>query len=895
MVGDVNGKIHFFPKKNPTKKSIGLFLDIKRQLYSFSFHPKYEENGQIFIFSPSGPQPKKGKKMSRVSRYVAKGKPGKRIIDPKSEKIIIEWVAGGHNGGEAIIGPDGYLYICTGDGTSGSDINNTGQGVNDLHAVMLRVDVDNPDPGKPYSIPKDNPFVNYPGARPEIWAHGFRNPWRMSFDEKTKQLLVGDVGQDIWEMIWLVKKGGNYGWSVQEGSHPFHPEKKAGPGPIQPPLAEHHHTDCRSITGGYVYYGNRLPELKGVYIYGDYQYGKIWGLRYKGNKAIWTRELANTPLMISTFGVGRDGEFWALDYSSGEIYELVKNKAASANLKFPRKLSQTGLFKSTPKQQPAAGVYPYEVNAPGWTDGGKKQRYFALPGSKTASNAGKWSFPDGSVAAETISLEMETGNPKSRRYVETRVLIKQENHWLGYSYLWNKEQTDAMLVEGKGRDVILNIKDQDSPGGNRKQKWHVPARNECMVCHSRAAGFTLGLANIQLNRNRKFKHAVDNQLRTWNHIGLFNKKIKVPKATPAYTNPYDPKANLSKRARTYLHINCSVCHVNDGGGNAKFQVRMRDTKNIKTLLKEKPLHGNFGLVDAMVVKAGDPYSSVMLYRLSKWGRGRMPHVGSEFTDDAGLNLIHDWINSLRENKDIGKQFMRADYKLVVHRLISSMGKPAQQKWINAELQTTRSAFMLARALAREPKLKPIRLAVARRAKQHPDANVRDLFERFLPLDERTKRLGNIVNAKSILRIKGNAARGRSVFFAAAAAQCRNCHKIKDKGANLGPDLSTIGKKYKRHEILESILFPSKKIDPKFVTAVVLTGEGNVLTGIIVKRDKKELVLRSMVKGKAENRRLSMDDVEQITPQKTSLMPEKLLRDMTAQQAADLVEYLFSLK
>ena len=150
---------------------------------------------------------------------------------PESQTIIIEWPAGGHNGGEAIIGPDGYLYISTGDGTSGSDVNESGQNLTDLQSVMMRLDVDHPDPGRNYSIPKDNPFVNTPGALPEIWAYGFRNPWRFSFDPQTGRPWVGDVGQDLWEMIELSDKGANHGWSVMEGTHPFHPRAQRGPHP----------------------------------------------------------------------------------------------------------------------------------------------------------------------------------------------------------------------------------------------------------------------------------------------------------------------------------------------------------------------------------------------------------------------------------------------------------------------------------------------------------------------------------------------------------------------------------------------------------------------------------------------------------------------------------------
>ncbi|MBL8210721.1 MAG: PQQ-dependent sugar dehydrogenase, partial [Bryobacterales bacterium] len=193
------GRIYsFLPQDASGKKD--LFLDMGRGVSAFSFHPKYAENGQVFVFSHLDPKVK-GAQKSRVSRFVLEKGSNPPRVKPGSETIIVEWPASGHNGGEAIIGPDGYLYISTGDGTSGSDRNETGQRLDDLLAVMMRLDVDHPSEGRNYGIPKDNPFVNRPGARPEIWAYGYRNPWRFSFDPKTGQPWVGDVGQDIWEMI----------------------------------------------------------------------------------------------------------------------------------------------------------------------------------------------------------------------------------------------------------------------------------------------------------------------------------------------------------------------------------------------------------------------------------------------------------------------------------------------------------------------------------------------------------------------------------------------------------------------------------------------------------------------------------------------------------------------
>src|SRR5262249_47825141 len=160
--------------------------------------------------------------------------------------------------------------VSSGDGSSDSDRDLTGQTLDDLLAAMLRIDVDHPTPDRPYGIPADNPFLDRPNARPELWAYGFRNPWRVSYDLPSDQLWVGTNGQALWEQVYLVKKGANYGWSISEGSHTFHAQRQAGPDPIAPPAAEHHHSEARSLTGGQVYRGKHLPELVGTYIYGDW-------------------------------------------------------------------------------------------------------------------------------------------------------------------------------------------------------------------------------------------------------------------------------------------------------------------------------------------------------------------------------------------------------------------------------------------------------------------------------------------------------------------------------------------------------------------------------------------------------------------------------------------------
>ena len=257
------------------------------------------------------------------------------MIDPASERVILEveqpW--SNHNGGMIEFGPDGYLYVGLGDGGAANDPKDHGQDLSTLLGTILRIDVDRSisgvgtDTTLAYAIPTDNPFVDRAEARDEIWAYGLRNPWRFSFDRMTGDLWAGDVGQNKWEEIDLIQKGGNYGWNKWEGNHPFNPpnptevnpQSKAGP--MIGPIVEHDHGQARSITGGYVYHGKNIPWLVGAYIYGDFETGLVWMLRYDGKRVTEHRYLTRVRTPAS-FGEDRDGELYVTSFD-GRIYKLV--------------------------------------------------------------------------------------------------------------------------------------------------------------------------------------------------------------------------------------------------------------------------------------------------------------------------------------------------------------------------------------------------------------------------------------------------------------------------------------------------------------------------------------------------------------------------------------------
>jgi uncharacterized repeat protein (TIGR03806 family) len=678
------GKIYsFVNKKDVDKADLALALQgtgakgqaAKQVIYGFAFHPKFQDNGFVFVTYIANPD-KDTPKGSRVARFTVKGDPP--VLDRASEKVIFEWPSGGHNAGCLKFGLDGYLYIGTGDGSGIADEFQIGQDLGSLLSKMLRIDVDHPEPGKSYGIPKDNPFVNTKGARPEVWAYGLRQPWRFSFDRKTGDLWVGEVGQDLWEMVYKIEKGGNYGWSVQEGTHPFRPERKQGPTPILKPVVEHPHSDFRSLTGGFVYRGKRLKELEGHYIYGDFDTGRIWALHPKWAKSEpkpgfieereWVDfhgELARTTYRVVSWGEDADGELYFLDFIGGGIHQLVKAPKAKDDVKFPRKLSETGIFASTKDHKVAPGVIPYTVNAQLWGDHAQKERFIAIPGNgqigfdeitypqPSPGAPPGWRFPDGTVLVKTFAMEMERGNPTSRKRLETRLLHFQQfpgtqevgdQYWRGYTYVWNDDQTDADLLEEKGLDKILKIKVDNKVV---EQKYRFPSRAECTLCHTNAAKFALGVNTMQMNRDHNYDGVIANQLATLEHIGLFTKKLpQAPIKLPKLADYDDEMLALDVRARSYLHSNCSHCHMKWGGGNAEFKLLATLPLKEMGVVDVKPAHGDFGLKGAKLLVPGHPEQSIILHRMERVGLGRMPHVSSHVPDEKAVRLIRDWIKAM---------------------------------------------------------------------------------------------------------------------------------------------------------------------------------------------------------------------------------------------------------
>jgi uncharacterized repeat protein (TIGR03806 family) len=482
-------------------------------------------------------------------------------------------------------------------------------------------------------------------------------------------------------MIYKVEKGGNYGWSVQEGTHPFRPERKKGPTPILPPVVEHPHSDFRSITGGFVYRGERVSALRGQYVYGDFDTGRVWafspiqvqttapgtggGHYYQAKDH---REIARTTYRIVSWGEDAAGEIYFCDFTGGKIHQLVKAPPqAEKTAAFPRKLSETGIFSSTRDHTVAPGIIPYEVNAQLWGDHTAKERFIAIRGDgqigfdeitypqPSPGSTPGWRFPDGTVLVKTFSMEMERGNPKSRKRLETRLLHFQkfpgteeygDQYWRGYTYVWNDAQTDAELLDAKGLDKELAIKVGEQ---TVKQTYRFPSRAECVLCHTTAAKYALGVSTMQMNRDHDYGGVIANQLATLEHIGLFTQKLPAaPAKLPKLADYHDPSQPIAVRARSYLHSNCAHCHMKWGGGNAEFKLLTTLPLKEMGIVNIKAAHGDFGIDGAKLVVPGHPERSIVYQRMTLTGLGRMPHIGSRVVDEQAVRLVGEWIRAMEK-------------------------------------------------------------------------------------------------------------------------------------------------------------------------------------------------------------------------------------------------------
>ena len=870
LVVEHMGKLRAFPNR-PDADRAPLIADFSKltgpggEAFSIVFHPGFTTNRTLFAALLTR-EPKRSMGVWRMTMKPAVSPDAPPMVDVAGAVRVIDWWSDGHNGCDLHFGPDGFLYVSAGDGAPPTppDIHRTGQSVDDLMASILRIDVDRPADGKAYSIPGDNPFINRPGARPEVWAYGFRNPWKMVFDHRDGALWVGDVGWEAWEMLFrVVGAGFNGGWSVVEGPVRVNATWPAGPTPVQPPLWSLPHTEGASITGGRFYRGRALPELRDHYVFGDYESGKIWSVLWRDGAVVSRGELSATTHRIVSFANDLEGGVCYTDFSGGGIHRLVRNTAKAVSGSFPRRLSEAGLFRSITTLEPAPGVEPYRIAAPSWADHARPDLAVAIPGTATATTGDKSTVPEGTVFARTLTMEMRAGDPASARRIETQLLQLERSRWNAYTYRWNDAQTDADLVPKEGAEAKLIIDDPSAPGGRREQDWRFLGRTECFRCHLDRFGTVVSFIPQQLAAKAG---GTETELERLKRLGVIDGKSEGGSWNLA--SPHDMAAPLDLRARSWLHANCGHCHRRDANASVMIQLHGAVTPAQMFAIDVAPNRGGFGLTDAKILVTGAPENSALLYRAATTASGRMPVVGSSVVDEAGLALLSRWVESLAATKQ--------------------PSRPAFDAALAAKPESPSAAMALAlHACAVTPSpTQRARLAELAETASIPAA--RDLLERFLPAAKRRQVLGAEPAPELILSRQGDAVRGRELFFGAGGPQCQTCHRHGGEGREIGPDLTASGTKFTRAALLDQILHPARQVDEVWRTHEIETKDGNVQTGFVVSRDT------ASVRFRASDGAVSVVPASSIRRETTlpgSLMPEGLLQSLTAQEAADLLEFI----
>lgn len=603
------------------------------------------------------------------------------VAIPGSELVLIDltdqtiW----HHGGGMFFHPkNGFLYLTIGD----NSVSDNDQVINkSLFGGVIRIDVDcrggdisHPIQRQPlngftghYYIPNDNPFVGLTNSfdgetncLEEFFCLGLRSPHRMTYDPGTGRIFIGDVGESAREEVDVIEpgeKGLNFQWAYCEGKLGKMPSSYIGIS--RGPILDYSHSDGRAVIGGYVYRGKKFKrDLEGKYIFGDNVFRLVWAMD-ETTTPVKKDVLCVMPkgdgpnsgsdyTGLSSFGVDADGEIYFCQMSSigGRIFTLARGGPPPPSRLMPKLLSKTGVFTDMKTLTPGDFLIPYGVNMPLWSDGAVKQRYMALPAEAKIHFAaqGEWQFPAGTVFVKTFQLPVDDTNPKILRRLETRLLVRDTNGYVyGASYKWRADGSDADLVTaGITEDIPVK-----TATGTRIQHWFYPGRQDCLTCHTTAAGGVLGVKTRQLNGNYTYPDGVtDNQLREWSHLGLFDAtltKQQIPHLEKLVTVT-DKHAPLELRVRSYFDANCSQCH-RPGGAEAFFDARF-DTPLARQGIINGPVANPMGISGAKIVVPDDLDRSILLHRISVLGEMQMPPLARNVNDTNAINAVAQWINSL---------------------------------------------------------------------------------------------------------------------------------------------------------------------------------------------------------------------------------------------------------
>ncbi len=642
-VAEQGGLIKVFKNERSVSKAT-VALDLRKKvarghreegLQCVAFHPDFKKNKTIYVtYSADSPR------RLVLSRFETSGSRRRVRANTERELLRQRQPYGNHNGGCIAFGPDGKLYLSLGDGGSRGDPQGHAQNLDTWLGTILRLDVS--DKTK-VSAPDDNPFVGVQHTEPEIWAYGLQNPRRFSFDRLTGDLWVGDVGNVKFQEINLIEKGGNYGWNLLEGTETF----KAGKAlvDLREPLAVLGPDESQRITGGVVYRGRKLPGLIGAYVYGDAVAGSVWALRSDG-KNVTENLLLGRGQGVSSFGEDRNGEIYLTTYA-GKVLTLRPWSGHKPKGSFPRRLSDTGLFTDMTAMTPHPSLIEYSLNMPLWSDGAHKQRFVMLPGMEKikVDKRGNFDFPVGTIFVKTFYLGEKERGPLPGSRLETRLFLRQQRGWVGYTYVWDDEQRDAHLLDKRLEQPREDLKDDEGNPVN----WTFPSRADCMACHTEVAGRVLGFRLEQINRVHDYGGTKLNQLDVFNKLGMFEGKV-TPKMK-AWPDWEDPKANERVAVRAWLDSNCAMCHQPNGPGNALIDLRFETPIEETNMIDRRPGQWDLDIYKARLLVPGNHKRSLLHARMKLTSNPLgMPPIAYNVMDKKAMERIARWIDSLKPSK-----------------------------------------------------------------------------------------------------------------------------------------------------------------------------------------------------------------------------------------------------
>ena len=691
-VWEREGRIWTF-QNDPSASSKTLVLNITNQcqgwddsgLLGLAFHPGFVTNRFVYLwYTWVTPGTVQGDKNARPPTVIPnRNRLARFTLDtngvavPGSELVLMDqnvtktW----HKGSGMFFHPtNGFLYITVGD--DNQPATNAQRNNRDLLSGVLRIDVDKiggsvshaivrqPLNGTTanYYIPNSNPFSASTNALEEFFAIGLRSPFRMTYDPPTGRILIGDVGESTREEIDVILPNDpaplNFQWNRIEGLN----------GDMTPPYIGinrrpifdyDHNGTIAAIIGGYVYRGSQFAaELGGRYIFCDNPQRKIYYLDETTNpiKAVFMctfppgagPNTGSDYTSLSSFGLDQNNELLMCQMGSdgGKIYKLAHpNNTASKPI--PPLLSLTGAFTNLLSLSATNTLIPYSINVPFWSDGAIKQRWLAVPTNRFVNFAptGEWSFPSGSVFVKHFELSTNELNPSQVKRLETRFVVRDTNNTAYFfSYKWRTNNTDADLITNAINENIII----QTATGYRTQTWYYPGPSDCVQCHTPAAGYVLGVKTRQMNGNFSYPATgtTDNQIRAWNHIGLFT-----PAVSEAAISNYDrtlPVTDLSAsaelRARSYFDANCSQCH-RPGGVVAFWDARF-DTPLANQGIINGQVLNNLGIASGRVMTPKDLLHSVMYQRVNSAQAGtRMPPLAKNIIDTNAVAALASWINT----------------------------------------------------------------------------------------------------------------------------------------------------------------------------------------------------------------------------------------------------------